>query len=475
MRLQRLIGLGLFVIAMGAALAAQTAQQRPTFRSGVDLIEVDVSVIDGDGRPIADLEASDFSVTVDGNPRRVVQAQFISLRPPEPDARQPAPAAEEVFSSSNTDQTPGRLIVIAVDEASMLFGEGRHVMRSAGAFVDSLNPADRVALVAVPQPGVYIDFTSDHDRVRRAVAGMSGLGSRPSDFMDINVWEAFRIAEYQDGRVTAAVVTRECEYLGCAFLVEQESRRIVQDARYHSDNTLRGLESILDAMRELEGPKALLWISGGFVIDGDVSILREIETLAAASRTTLYVMMVDEPLIDMSRASSPDLAARSGDRRMKEQGLRAVAALTRGSLMRAHYNPGPLFDRLERELSGYYLLGVQSRLTDPDKERRRIKVSVERKDARVRARREISFTPEDPHQSVDERLALMLRSPISIQELPLRVATYTHRDPESGQMRVFAAAEVAGGVSSPLTFGVMLRDSDGTVVFTRQQVNNHRL
>jgi len=52
--------------------APASPQQPPTFRSGVELIEVDVSVIDREGRPIADLQASDFTVTVDGGPRRVV-------------------------------------------------------------------------------------------------------------------------------------------------------------------------------------------------------------------------------------------------------------------------------------------------------------------------------------------------------------------------------------------------------------------
>ena len=166
----------LWVIATSAALAAQTAQQRPTFRAGVDLIEVDVTVVDGDFHPITDLQASDFIVTIDGESRRVAQAQYVSLQPPEASEMVFPPVPEEIFSSSNTDQAPGRLILIAVDEESILFGEGRHVMRAGGEFVDSLNPADRVGLAAVPH-GVHIDFTSDHDRVRREVESLSGLAT----------------------------------------------------------------------------------------------------------------------------------------------------------------------------------------------------------------------------------------------------------------------------------------------------------
>ena len=473
MRRHRLTGFGLFVIALSAAVAAQTPQQRPTFRAGVDLIEVDVTVVDGDSYPITDLEASDFSVTIDGDSRRVAQAQFVSLRPPEGAEMAFPPAAEEIFSSSNTDQTPGRLVVIAVDEASILFGEGRHVMRAAGEFVDSLHPADRVGLVAIPH-GVYIDFTSDHDRVRRAVEGLSGLGvRRRPELLRIGLGEAYRIAEFNDRGTEEIVARRLCgddvEFgPNCLTSLRQRSREIVQVTRYDSGNARRGLESLLGEMRELEGPNTLVWISGGFVIDDQLALL-EIRKRAAASRTTLYVMMVPEPLIDMSQRGF-QVTARD-DRRKKEEGLVALAAFTGARLMRAQFNPGPLFERIERELSGYYLLGVQSRPTDRDKERRGIKVSVARDGVRVRARQEISFTAEDADQSVDERLARMLRAPMATQELPLRIATYTYQGTEPEQMRVLVAAEVdvPAGLSSELTLGVMLRDAEGTTVLTRQQ------
>ncbi len=462
--------LGLFVIAVTSVLSAQAPQQRPVFRAGVDLIEVDVTVVDGDSYPIIDLEASDFSVTVDGDSRRVVQAQFVSLRPPEEAEMAFPPAPEEIFSSSNIDQTPGRLILIAVDEESILFGEGRHVMLAAGEFVDSLNPADRVGLAVIPR-GVHIDFTSDHKRVRREVERMS-LGERlHRRRLDIGVWEAYQIELYSDMRTRTKVLRRECAglgFVGCGEEVTFEVRRIVEEQRYHTRNAQLGLESLLTALGDLEGANALVWITGGLVIE-DALNLKEIEKLAAASRTTLYMMMVDAPLVDMSKASSSPTAR--DDQQMKVQGLMALSSMTRGRLIRAHYNPGPLFERVGRELSGYYLLGVESRPTDRDRERRRIKVSVDRSGVQVRARREIGDVAEASDQTVDERLALMLRSPTSVQELPLRVATYAYQGREREQMRIQVAAEVnaPSDVPSPLTVGIVLRDSEGTALLTQQQ------
>jgi VWFA-related protein len=455
------------MIAVSVVLSAQTSdEQQPTFRAAVDVIEIDVNVIDGDDRPIADLEASDFTVTIDGEPRRVVQAPFVSLLPAEPDG---AREAEDVFYSSNGIEARGRLIVIAVDEESILFGEGRHVMRAAGAFIDRLNPADRVALLAIPQPGVYIDFTSNHDRVRGAIDGMSGLGTRPPVVLNIGLYEAFRISEHGDPLVEDAVVERVCgvgaEALACRARVRRDSAAIVQETRFNSGNARRGLESILEGMRDVEGPKALVWVSGGFVIDGSASDLRRIEELAAASRTTLYVIMVDEPLSDVTQAGLAPTPR--DDRAMREEGLLTAAALTRGSLFAAHFNPGPVFDRLEAQLSGYYLLGVEVRPTDREKDRHAIKVSVGRRGARVRARREFRFTSEpDTDDSVDARLERMFRTPVAATELPLRVATYAYPDAESALMRVVVAGEVdaAGGVPPALTLRHMLRDLEGTVV-----------
>ena len=54
------------VLLLGAAAGAQTP---PRFPAGADVVSVDVSVVDGDGRPVRGLTAADFVVEVDGRPR----------------------------------------------------------------------------------------------------------------------------------------------------------------------------------------------------------------------------------------------------------------------------------------------------------------------------------------------------------------------------------------------------------------------
>ena len=451
---------GLAGLVLGTALAAQAPQpQQPDFRSGVDLIEVDAWVVDAEGSPVPDLAASDFEVAVDGELRPVVEAQFIPLGPAEP--RPTAAPAAGPFFSSNADEPPGRLVVLAIDEESFLFGEGRHVMRAAADFVDTLDPTDRVALLAVPQPGAYIDLTADHERVRRAVAGLAGRGRPPQASLNIGLFEAYQIAEYGNAGMEAEVVDRVCAddigVVACRQLVRAESRQIVNETRERTDAVRRELESILEGLGEIEGPKALVWVSGGFVIDGAGLTLREVERRAAAARTTLYVVMLDEPLIDVSqRALAPTPRQ---DRRMQEEGLLAAASLTGGRLLRAGNNPAPLFGRIRSELTGYYLLGVESRPEDAERDGLAIEVAVRRAGARVRAGRTVRLPSETAATGEAERLARMLRSPNAARELPLRLATYAYRLADSPRMQLLAALEVgAPGGLSPLTVSYLLRD-----------------
>ena len=67
-------------------VASAEAQQLPVFRAGVELLEVDVSVVDDAGEPIADL----------AGPSQYQHDEPISLDDDGP----PAPHAEEIWKSS---------------------------------------------------------------------------------------------------------------------------------------------------------------------------------------------------------------------------------------------------------------------------------------------------------------------------------------------------------------------------------------
>ena len=61
---------GALTLGPGRAVRVQDAPQ-PTFKSGVELVALDVTVVDRNGRPVQGLGPEAFQVTIDGRPRRV--------------------------------------------------------------------------------------------------------------------------------------------------------------------------------------------------------------------------------------------------------------------------------------------------------------------------------------------------------------------------------------------------------------------
>src|SRR5947209_6748771 len=95
-------------VLCGARLLAQ--QEQPRFRASVEVTSLDVSVVDDHGKPIQNLTPADFNVRIDGNPRRVVSAEWIPLVTP---GAAPPPPPPDGYST-NENSTGGRLIVLAV-------------------------------------------------------------------------------------------------------------------------------------------------------------------------------------------------------------------------------------------------------------------------------------------------------------------------------------------------------------------------
>ena len=95
--------------------------QTPSFRSGVEVVTVDVGVVDKQGRPLQGLTAADFVVTVAGRPRRVVTAEFVERPAPLPAG---APRPEAALISTNQGGGTGRLFAFIVDQNTLDIGDG---------------------------------------------------------------------------------------------------------------------------------------------------------------------------------------------------------------------------------------------------------------------------------------------------------------------------------------------------------------
>ncbi len=147
--------IALLAAILAASFASSPTAQQPTFKSGVDLIRLDVHVVGDDGTPVKDLTADDFDVKVNGKAAPVRALQFLDL------ARTERTASEEARYrdvSTNQESLRGRLTILVIDESS-LPEDTRPLMASLAKYLKTLGPEDLTALIALPRPGLWHDFT----------------------------------------------------------------------------------------------------------------------------------------------------------------------------------------------------------------------------------------------------------------------------------------------------------------------------
>ena len=354
---------------------ASRRQQQPVFRTGVDLVTVDVTVLDKSGTPIEGLGADEFDVRVDNASRRVIWAEFVRQELTRPTAADPRDRFD-----TNEGQNPGRLILVAVDQTHVRRIEGRAALRAAASLIDALDPADRVAAAPVTHGGA-IQFTGDHASVKRYLQTLTGEAAPVPAHFNVGLVEALAIADGSRTRLDQ-VVLRECgQLLGryenprrlaegegvrdpCPVQIEQESRAMAQMARTDARLSLDALLRLIARLAEIDGPKALVLISEGLVAEAQLVDLSALGAAAQAARVTIYVLQLEVPVFEAAESRpSPTFSA---DIQVRADGLARLAASARGALFHlVGADPYP-FRRILTELGGYYLIAFEAADADRD-------------------------------------------------------------------------------------------------------------
>jgi VWFA-related protein len=455
----------------------QPIDKGPTFRTGVELVAVDVGVSDERGRPVSDLLPPDFVVKIDGSVRKVVSAEHVRIDVEAAKKQAKEEAETETFFTSNLTPPNGRMIVIGVDQSNIRPGAARPLLASAAKFLDRLSPADKVAFISYPQPGVAVDFTTDHAKIRNAMGRVTGVQSRHRGRFNIGMWEAKAIVDNHDEIARRTVVMRECAMMQGADLercerdVELEAGDMITAQRLDTSMALRGLQDLLINLSLVEGPKNLILLSEGLILDGSGGELDEIVRLAAMGRVSINVLLMDVPRFEVTQSQLPPSAGE--DRELQVQGLENLAGLSRGALFRVIGTGDAIFERLASELSAYYLLGVEQAPSDRDGKRHRIDVEVRRRNVTVRSRRAfvMSAATGGRRQTAEDRLLTALKTPFAVAEVPVRLTSYSYQDSNSQKVRVVLAAEVGqlGAPAAEYTVGYVLVDDQGNVASAGQE------
>ena len=142
-------------------------QPRPTFRSGIDVVLLDVTVLDKNRQPVRGLRAADFTVLEDGKPQPIVSLEELSA--PEPDGSLVAwmrEVAPDVRTNAADDR---RIVTLVLDDAIVSFRHAEVVREIGRQVVDQLGPADQMCIIYTAVNQKSQEFTSDRRALRRAI------------------------------------------------------------------------------------------------------------------------------------------------------------------------------------------------------------------------------------------------------------------------------------------------------------------
>lgn len=470
------------VLVLSAAVHAQQAQapappQTPVFRGGVELLALDVTAVDADGRQVTDLAAGDFTVEVDGSRRTVATAEYIALVDEAalrdaPSRAPPPPTDEAFFSTNQRSRAGGRFILLVVDQGNIRVGAAMHVMRSAVRFVDMLAPGDYVGLVSIPAPGAHVNFTTDHEKVREGLLATTGLKPPHAGRFNISLTEAFALVEHADSALRVSLVKRECgmalssfELTRCQLELDQEASEIVTEQRNQTRASLNGLRAVLESLAGIDAPKSIILISEGLVIERATDEVDRIAALAADVRASLDVMLLDVPPVDITQSQRPTTPRE--DREKQVEGLEALASVARGTLHRVPVSADAAFARINRALAGYYVLGVEAGERDRDGRRHRVTVRTSRRGVTLASRRGfLATTAPSATTTPEEAVAKALSAAVPLADMPVRLATWAYKEPGSTRVRLIVSAEVERLAGQPLdyTAGLAVVAPSGAVI-----------
>lgn len=392
--------------AIAALIEPSLARQQPTFRSSVDVIAVDVQVVDSNGRPIPRLETNRFDVEINGQKRRVVSVDFIENDDPD--------AASRPAGSAPNGARPGmgvpRAYIIAVDVASFSVAESRAMIEGAREFIRRLQPEDSVGIYAFPI-GPKFRPSTDHAAIVQKLETI--VGSREAlhnshrlsamDVIDImaetSKTDMGSVFQPPAGRGPQApsnasdtleeIVSRECgvQDRPCALAILSEAQGMSSVLQGQATETLSGMRQLVRALGTIDGRKTLVFISAGMPVSDrpggspDVGELpRLLGKEAALADTTIYALFLQTGFSQMisAKSSRPDRSFGDGrEHAVFGRVLDEFTGASGGALLSIAQGTGiGQFERVLRETSSHYLLGVEPAPADRDGTLRRLNVKV---------------------------------------------------------------------------------------------------
>jgi VWFA-related protein len=426
-------------ISLCLAVPAQTPQAPPqadpVFKSGINLVVVDVTVLDKAGKEISNLKKEDFVVSEDGKPQALSVFEFQKLAPTDLPSTASAPpptiAREEKnpVKQQQISATPGkiqyqdrRLMVMLFDFSDMAVQEQIRTRNSALEFITKkMSPSDLVAVMTnTSQLNVVQDFTADKDLLTQTINKFQiGVGSDLA-------------ADGGDG------TTGDDD--GSAFQADETEFNI-----FNTDRKLSSLEAASKMLAALPEKKALLYFSSGISKQGVENQSQLRSTINTANRSNVSFYPIDArgltalpPGGDATHSSQRGNtmftgSAQTQQRAKLEDTQDTVVSLAADTGGKAFLDDNDLalgIQNAQNDVKSYYILGYNSTNEKEDGKFRRVTIRMANKELQASSKLNYKsgyfasktfakFTSADKESQLQD--ALMLGDPVT--DLPMAVET----------------------------------------------------
>ncbi len=472
-------------VIVGSSLAAgiwslqQSAPQQPppVFRSGVELIALDVTVVDKDGVPVTGLIAKDFVVTLAGQPRPVRALDYVTFGA--------APGVEVATTSRETRNDPslasrasrgGRVITLLVDDLSAKPGQEKLLTTAAARMLSTLDAGDLVGLTTTSGLGPVVNPTRERQAILAALAsrGVVGRNDDVAAPFYIAVHEALDIeAGRRDGLtdVLTAVAGRECgiQDFGeiCREMVRGAALRIARDTVHRAATQLRAYTQVINAMRMGPSPKVVIALSTGLVpgAEGHFLDLDPLSRAAVEAGVLFYALTEVPDDVDMRDLTGARAKARREEGAFLTSGVKVVASAAGGEAFTVIGQADRFFKRIVSETSGVYRLGVDMPISAGKTRFLGAKVTVNKPGLTIRTHRH-ALMPSAAAEpvSIDEALRTRIAQGGVAYGVPIALATALRRERTGSALQLGVNVQMPSSVAAPLAAMFALVNEKGQIV-----------
>jgi VWFA-related protein len=415
MRRTRLAALAAVLVAGTAgvlvrASASIAPAQQPTFRSGADVVQVDVVVQDRSGQFVGDLAEGDFELREDGRLQAI--ELFYTVGPGRATSSTLAGAMAGPGMAASGRPLPHTFVVVFDDE-HLSPGGFRRVQAAAGTLFAAYFHAGDIGGVVADGKMVNGRLTTDREELLAAVRAAHPNARTRSRVFDERQWprltelEAIRIQVNGDRTVLDEVVRRACadDPTMCGHgrdpvpEIQAKAGTLATTVQAATNATLQRIAAVLNGLTRIDGPKTVLLLSEGFVAEEAWPGVEQNVALAARANARIYTLDargLDRGQTDRLQSADPGVND-AGSRLLAQLDFgsdsgNSLATDTGGFVVRNANVFGQAVARIAADAEHYYVLGYRPDRA-PDSKYRRITVIVKRPGTIVRARHGYVATP----------------------------------------------------------------------------------